>query len=107
MAKKLVFDEDYNRDSEWLRILIYMTTWAIWKSRNKNAISNQDVSPIETKEILKDPISNLIRNSWIETRFMEDKKKPTRQRELKALCIWGDKRFANFDAEPYPTVNFS
>jgi len=52
-----------------------MITWAIWKSRNKNAINNQDVSPNETKQILKDLISSLIRNSWIETRFMEDKKK--------------------------------
>jgi len=50
-ATALVFDNDYNRDSKRLCILIYMITWAIWKSRNKNAISNQDISPIETKEI--------------------------------------------------------
>ena len=67
--------------------------------------SNQNVSPNETKEILKDLISSHVRNSWIETRFLEDKKKMTRQRELRAL--WGDKRFADFDAVPYPTVDFS
>jgi len=104
-ATALVFDNDYNRDSERLRILVLMTTWAIWKSRNKNAINNQNVSPNETKEVLKDLISSLIRNSWIETRFMVDKKKLTRQRQLRIL--WGDKRFADFDADPYPTVDFS
>jgi len=40
-ATALVFNDDYNRDSERLRILIFMTTWAIWKSRNKNAISTE------------------------------------------------------------------
>jgi len=104
-ATALVFDNDYNRDSERLHILILMTTWAIWKSRNKNAINNQDISPNETKELLKDLISSLIRNSWTETHFMVDKKKLTCQRQLRML--WGDKRFANFDANPYPTVDFS
>jgi len=99
------FDDDYNRDSERLRILISLTVWAIWKARNKNTTSNQNVSLNESKELLKDLISSLIRNSWIETCFTNDKKRLTRQRELRAL--WGDKHFANFDARPYPTVDFS
>jgi len=36
---------------------------------------------------------------------MVDKKKLTRQRQLKIL--WGDKRFADYDADPYPTVELS
>jgi len=100
----ITFNNDYNSDSERLRILISMTIWAIWKSRNKNTINNQDVGPNETKETLKEMLSNLIRNSWIATRFMEPRRKLIRQRKLRSL--WGDGTFVNFDADPYPTMNF-
>jgi len=78
----ITFNDDHNSDSERLRILISMTLWAIWKSRNKNTINNQDVVPNETREILKEMISNLIRNSWMVTKFMEPTKRMIRQRKL-------------------------
>jgi len=34
------FEEDFNTDSERVRILISMTIWAIWKSINKNSIND-------------------------------------------------------------------
>ena len=34
-AAALTFEDDFNRDSERLRILITMTIWAIWKSKLK------------------------------------------------------------------------
>jgi len=101
----ITFNGDYNSDSERLRILISMTIWAIWKSRNKNTINNQDVVPNETIETLKEMISNLVRNSWIATKFMEPKRKTIRQRKVRSL--WGDGSFVDFDANPYPTFNFS
>jgi len=101
----ITFNDDRNSDSERLRILISMTLWAIWKSRNKNTINSQDVVPNETIEILKDMISSLIRNSWIATKFMEPTRKMKRQRKLRSL--WGDGNFVDFDANPYPTINFS
>ena len=101
----ITFHDDRNSDSERLRILISMTLWAIWKSRNKNTINNQDVVPNGTIEILKDMISNLIRNSWIATKFMEPTRRTIRQRKLRSL--WGDGSFVDFDATPYPTINFS
>ena len=101
----ITFNDDRNSDSERLRILISMTLWAIWKSRNKNTINNQDVVPNETIEILKDMISSLIRNSWIATKFMEPTRRMKRQRKLRSL--WGDGNFVDFDANPYPTINFS
>ena len=52
-APALSFEHDFSKDAERLRILITVTIWAIWKSRNKSAITNQDVAPSETSEILK------------------------------------------------------
>ena len=37
------FENNHNKDSKRLRILISMTIWAIWKSRNKKAINDQDI----------------------------------------------------------------
>jgi len=101
----VTFNDDCNSDYEGLRILISMTLWAIWKSRNKNTINNQGVVPKETIEILKEMISNLIRNSWIATKFMEPTRRMIRQRKLRFL--WGDGGFVDFDANPYPTINSS
>jgi len=81
----ITFDGDRNRDSERVRILISMTIWAIRKSRNKKTINDQDVVPNETKETLKDMISNLVRNSWIATRSMEPTKRQVSQRKLRSL----------------------
>src|SRR5258708_6099165 len=36
-AAAISFENDHSKDSERLRILISMTIWAIWKSRNKNS----------------------------------------------------------------------
>ena len=44
-APAVTFENDHTKDSERLHILISMTVWAIWKSRNKNTINNQDVAP--------------------------------------------------------------
>jgi len=65
----------------------------------------QVFSSHETKEILKEMLSNLIRNSWIATKFMEPTKRMIRQRKLRSL--WGDGSFVDFEASPYPTINFS
>ena len=64
----LSFEDDHNRDSERLRTLISMTVWAIWKTRNKSAINDQEVSTAETGETLKDLITELVRTSWNATR---------------------------------------
>ena len=77
------------QDSERLRILITITIRAIWKTRNKISINNQDVHPGETREMLKDLIRGLVR-SWNATRFMEGDWRLIRQRELRTL--WADKR---------------
>ena len=82
-----------------------MTVWAIWKSRNKNSISDQEVTPHETRETLKGTITDLIRKSWNTTRFMESGEKKTRQRILRTL--WADKRFADFDLTEGPKVDFT
>jgi len=82
-----------------------MTIWAIWKSRNKNSILNQDVTPNETREVLKGLISDLIRKSWNATRFMEDGRRLKQQRTIKSL--WADGKFAKFDPKTGPAVDFS
>jgi len=82
-----------------------MTIWAIWKSRNKNSILDQDVAPSETREVLKELIRDLIRKSWNATRFMEGGRRLTRQRAFKTL--WADGRFADFNPKTGPSVDFT
>ena len=54
---------------------------------------------------MKDLISDLMRNSRIATRFMENNGKFIREHELRAL--WADKRFVDFGSDPCPTIDFS
>ena len=82
-----------------------MTTWAIWKARNKNAMTEQEVTASETNGILKDLISDMVRKDWNVTRFMEDRRKSIRRRELRSL--WAGKGFANFDLKTGPRDNFT
>ena len=99
------FENDLNKDSERLRILITLTVWAIWKSRNKSSINNQDVSLNETAETLRNIITDLVRKSWNATKFMESRERKIRQHKLKTL--WADKQFADFDHTQGPTVDFT
>jgi hypothetical protein len=71
-AAAISFENDYNRDSERLRILISMTIWAIWKSRNINTINIQDVVLTEAKDELERLLKDLITKSWNATRFVEE-----------------------------------
>lgn len=104
-AAAISFEDDYNRASERIRILITMTIWAIWKSRNKNSVNDQEVAAIETNETLKDLTPDLVRKSWNTSRFMEGRRRSARQRELR--CLWEDNSFANLDLKTGPTVNFT
>lgn len=78
----LTFEHDAGKDSERLRILISMTTWAIWKSKIKASINDLDASPHETSQLLKELITSLVRTSWNTTSFMEDKRQAKRRSEL-------------------------
>ena len=74
----LTFEKDTNKDSKRIKILISMTIWAIWKSKIKNSINDENVPIHETTQTLKAQISNLIRNSWNATYFMEENRKASR-----------------------------
>ena len=74
------FENDPNKDSERLRILVTLTVWAIWKSRNKSSINDQDISPNETAETLRNSITDLVRKSWNATKFMESRARKSRPR---------------------------
>ena len=95
-APALSYEDDFNKDAERLRTLISMTIWSIWKSRNKNTILNQDVTPNETRETLKELIQDLIRKAGTQE---------IRQREIRK--IWADKKFASFDAKTGLTTELS
>ena len=84
-ATALSFKDDLTRDSERLRILISMTVWSIWKTRNGNSINNRDVTPNETIGTQRELIRELIRKSWNPTRFMEGGIRLRRQRAIKVL----------------------
>jgi hypothetical protein len=100
----LTFENDYRKDSERLRILISMTVWAIWKSRNKYSINDQDVAPIETGETLKELIREQVRKSWNATRFMKGDRRKNSQDALRTL--WAEGRLAKFDLKTGPIVEF-
>jgi hypothetical protein len=89
-AAALTFENDQNGDSESLRTLISMTIWAIWKSRSKNSINNQNVATCEAKEELE--------RDAFHRRWWEDK--PTTRFEgplgQQVICRF---RFQNW---PYP-----
>ena len=104
-ATALTFEGDSNKDSERLRILISMTVWAIWKSRNKNTILDLETVPSETRDTLKELIRDLIRKSWNATRFMEGRRKLERQDTIKAL--WAHGHFTDFDPKTGPSVDFT
>ena len=104
-AAALTFENDMTKDSERLRILISMTIWAIWKSKLKISINNQDVAPSETTQTLKSLISDLVTKSWNATRFMDDGRRMNRQRGLRRL--WAADRLTKFDPERGPTVDFT
>ncbi len=104
-AAALAFEEDFDKDSERLCILITMTIWAIWKSKLKNSINNLDIAPNEMTQVLKDLISDLVRRNWNKTHFMEEGRWANRQRELQQL--WADSCLTKFDPKTGPTVNFS
>jgi len=86
----LAYENDYTKDSERIRIIISLTTWAIWKTRNKSTMNNQEVTTIEARETLKNLITDLVRKSWNATRFMEDGRRLDRQCEL--WTLWADKQ---------------
>ena len=94
-APTVTFENDHTKDSERLRILISMTVWVIWKSRNKNTINNQDVAPGEATSTLKELIRDLMRKSWNATRFLEGSRRMNRQRALRTL--WADGHLIDFD----------
>ena len=97
------FRNDHSTDSERLRILISMSIWAIWKSRNEKSINDQDVALSEAREVLK--LKDLVRKSGNATRFMEGRMRMEQQGALRALCA--DRRFADFDSATGPTVDCS
>ena len=51
-AAALAFEMYDRKGAEGLCILITMTTRAIWKSRSKNSINDQDVASCEASEVL-------------------------------------------------------
>ena len=63
------------------------------------------MTPNETTQLLKDLITDLIRRSWNETRFMDDDRKVIRQRKIRQL--WAEDRLTKFDPKAGPTVNFT
>jgi hypothetical protein len=99
-APAIAFENDSNKDLERLRILISMSIWAIWKSRNKNTISDQDVARQEATKTLKGLQTDLVRKSWNAMRFMDGARRAIRQRYHRKL--WADKRFADLDLKQVP-----
>ena len=99
-AAVITFENDYSKDSERLRIVISMTLWARWKSRNKNTINDQDVAPGEASSTLKEHIRDLMRNA---TRFLEGIRRMIRERALRTL--WADGYLIDYDPKTGPAIN--
>jgi len=104
-AMALTLKDDLRKDSERLPILISMTIWAIWKSRSKNQILDQEAVPSDTRDTLKELIKDLIRNSRNSTRFMEGKRKLTCQNAIKT--VWAHGRFTDFGLKTGPSINLT
>ena len=101
----LAYEDDSEKDSERLRMLISLTTWAIWKSGNKSSMNDQKVTTIEAGETLSNLISNLVRSSWNAARYMEGGRRLIQQSKLRSL--WADKWLADLDLKIGPTIVFT
>ena len=86
-------------------MLIALTVWAIWKSKIKISIQNQDVTPNETTQILKGLLTDLVTKSWNATRFMEEGKRRRKQKKLRKL--WAKEKLTKFDPLAGPQINFT
>jgi len=82
-----------------------MTVWAIWKSKIKISIQNQDVTPNETTQTLKGLLTDLVTKSWNTTRFMEEGKRRRKQKKLRKL--WAEEKLTKFDPLAGPQINFT
>ena len=96
-AATITFENDHTN------ILNSMIIWAIWKSRNKNTINDQDVAPGEASSTLKDLIRDLMRKSWNATCFLEGSRRTIRQRALRAL--WADGHLIDYDPKIGPAID--
>jgi len=94
-AAALTFKHNMNKDSERLQMLIAMTVWAIWKSKIKISIQNQDITPNETTQILKGPLTDLVTKHWNAMRLMEEGKRVRKQKKLQKL--WAEEKLTKFD----------
>jgi len=86
-------------------MLIAMTVWAIWKSKIKISIQNQDVTPNETTQILTGLLTDQVTKSWNATRFMEEGKRVRKQRKLRKLRA--EEKLTKFDPLAGPQINFT
>ena len=104
-APAMAFEHDSNKDSQRLRILISLTTWAIWKCRNKSTMNNEEISIIDAKETLKNLVTDLVRRNWNATKHMEKRRREMRQKELRSL--WAEDRLTNFAHKQGPIMDFT
>ena len=79
--------------------------WTIWKSRNKNSIEDKNITTNKTIQALKEAIADLVRKGWNAMRFMEEKVKANRQRDLHKL--WADGKLTDFDHISGPEIDFT
>jgi len=86
-------------------MLIAMTVWAIWISKIKISIQNQDVTPNETTQLLKGLLTDLVTKSWNATHFMEESKRVRKQKKLRKL--WAEEKLTKFDPLVGPQINFT
>jgi len=86
-------------------MLIATTVWAIWKSKIKISIQNQNVTPNETTQLLKGLLTELVTKSWNATRFMEEGKRVRKRKKLRKL--WAEEKLTKFDPLAGPQINFT
>ena len=63
------------------------------------------VAANETKQVLKEMISELVRKSWNATRFMTEEMKGSRRSDLRKL--WADGSLTDFDHHKGPVIDFT
>jgi len=76
-----------SHDSERLRILLCITLWAIWKSRNKLSIQNMPVAATETSNLLRLTLRELMTNSWNATHLEINEHTMTKKR-TRLTSLW-------------------
>jgi ribonuclease HI/exonuclease III len=82
-------------DSERLRIIISLTMWTIWKTRNSITIKGENTEKLNNQKLLTDIMKDIISKTWNALKYETEARRASQEKMLKAL--WGNGKIATLE----------